>query len=216
MIAGQKSDAVLDYLLRRRSVKADELAAPGPDKAQLQTILTAAARVPDHGKLVPWYFIVFEGEDREKAGKMLREIYAKNNAEVREDKLEAEAKRFLRAPVVIGVISRVRKGKLPIWEQILSAGAACQNLVLAANASGFAAHWVTEWHSFDPEAKRALGLDERDHVAGFIHIGTASAVPEERERPDLNLIVSRYSEARKKGDEYDRDKFDLPHKGFSF
>jgi nitroreductase len=218
LYAGHKSDDVIDYLLRRRSVKADQLAAPGPSALDIETILKAATRVPDHGKMCPWYFLIFEGEDRATAGHVIADIYARKNPEEPADKIEKEANRLMRAPLVIGVVSRARRGKNPIWEQVLSAGAVCMNVLLAANALGYGANWLTEWYAYDPDVKTALGLDRRDHVAGFIHIGTPVSEPEERERPLLADIVTRWSGKTGilKGDSADREKFDFPPPGFDF
>jgi nitroreductase len=216
LYAGKQSPELLDYLLKRRSVKADQLSAPGPNPEQLQKILSAATRVPDHGKMNPWYFIVFEGSAREQAGEIIAGAFQKSNPEARPDKLEAERQRFTRAPLVVAVISRMRKGKKPFWEQILSSGAVCMNLSLAAHASGFGVNWVTEWYAFDEHVKTALGLDSRDHVAGFLYIGTVTTPPEERDRPDLGLIVNHFEAGKplKKGDQYDQEKFGLPEAGF--
>lgn len=187
--------ATLDLLARRRSVKADKLVEPGPDATQLDRILTIAARVPDHKKLVPWRFVVFSGGARAAFGE---KIAAACQAEEKEPpsqfRLDMERKRFTRAPLVVAVISRiVPKPGAPEWEQTLSAGAACQNLCLAANASGFATNWVTEWIAYSPAIRSALGLRETERVAGFIYIGTKSEDPEERERPVLADIVSHWT-----------------------
>jgi nitroreductase len=188
------------------------MAGPGPDKVQIETILRAAARVPDHGKMFPWHFIVFEGAARAQVGELLAKAWQAENPEQTEPaKLELEAARFTRAPLVIGVISRMREGKHPLWEQILSAGAACQNLCLAANGLGFGTNWLTEWYSYSPAFKAALGLDARDHVAGFIYIGTATAMPEERDRPDMAAITTHWAP----GVPLNRDeKAGLPGMGF--
>lgn len=216
--AGKKSEEMLDYLLSRRSLvtKKGQLVEPGPNKNELDKILTAAARVPDHGKLSPFYFLVFEGDARAKAGNIIADIYSRNNPDQRDDKIEGERGRFMRAPCVIGVVYRARQGKHPLWEQIMSAGAACQNLILAANASGFGAQWLTEWYAYDNEVRGAFGLDGRDVMAGFIYIGTPAAEAEERERPDLSAIVNHWEEgaALNKGDIYNMDKYDIPPLGF--
>jgi nitroreductase len=192
LIAAKPCPDMLDYLLRRRTVEAKALAAPGPAPAEIQQILTAAARVPDHGKLFPWYFLVFEGENRAEFGAILRRAAAQRDPETSEEKLDLEAARFLRAPLVIGVISRIRESKHPAWEQQLSAGAACQNLILAANALGYATHWLTEWYAYDNTVRDALGLDESDTVAGFIYIGTPARAPKERPRPNLDAITTQW------------------------
>lgn len=216
--AGKKSDEMLDYLLSRRSLvaKKGQLVEPGPSKGELEEILTVGARVPDHGKLCPFYFIVFEGEARAKAGDVIAKIYAKNNPDQRDDKIEAERERFMRSPCVVGVVYRARQGKHPLWEQMMSAGAACQNLILAANASGFGAQWLTEWYAYDDDTRKAFGLDGRDVVAGFIYIGTPAAEAEERERPDLSMIVNHWEEGAvlNKGDDYNMGKYDIPRLGF--
>ncbi len=215
-VAGRKSPETLDYLLRRRTVEAKNLGEPGPSKEQLETILTAAARVPDHGKMFPWHFLVIEGENRTRLGDILRAAYQKDHPDAEPAKLDLEAERFTRAPVIVGVISRIRKGKHPMWEQMLSAGAACQNLILAANASGFAAHWLSEWYAYHEDVRESLGLDGRDNVAGFIYIGTPQKEPKERDRPDLSELVTYWSPAApvKKGDCYDKEGMGFPEKKF--
>ncbi len=207
---------ILDYLKSRRSAKITHLAAPGPSKPQLDEILTIAARVPDHGKYAPWYFIVFEGDARKDAGDLLREAYAAENPDAAGAKLDLEGERFLRAPLVVAVVSRPRPGKHRQWEQILSAGAACLNLCHAANAQGFGTNWLTEWYAYSPHFRQALGLDARDHIAGVVYIGTASAPNEERERPDLGKIVTRWKkgEILNKGDEYGVPDKPMPEAGF--
>lgn len=184
----------LDLLRTRRSVKPDLLAEPAPSAEELATILTIASRVPDHKKLVPWRFMVFQGEAREKAGELFAEACQVEEASPPSPvRLDMERKRFLRAPLVIGVISRATpKPGAPEWEQVLSAGAAAMNLCLAANALGYGTSWITEWIAYSPRVKAGLGLAENERVAGFVHIGTAKAKPEERERPILADIVTRW------------------------
>jgi nitroreductase len=184
----------LDLLLKRRSAKPAMLGEPGPDADQLTTILTVAARVPDHKKLVPWRFIVFEGEARAAFGEVLLKACT---AEAREPpsaaRLETERTRLLRAPTVVAVVSRVTANPAaPEWEQVLSCGAVCQNLCLAANAMGFDTCWITEWYSYSPAVRTALVLAEGEKVAGFVYIGTATEQQSDRERPDLAKIVSRW------------------------
>lgn len=184
---------VLALLAKRRSVKAQNLVAPGPSADQLETMLTIAARVPDHKKLAPWRFIVIEGEARARLGEVVAEACVAVEAEApSEVRLATERGRFMRAPVVIAVVSRVVPSMVPEWEQVLSAGAVCFNLCLAANAMGYATNWLTEWVAFNDAVVSALGLGERERIAGFIYIGTASELPEERDRPNLADIVSRW------------------------
>jgi nitroreductase len=221
LYAGKKSDEVIEHLLKRRSVRAADLCDPAPGASQLEVILQAAARVSDHGRAVPFYFLVFEGQAREEAGNIIRTAFIKNNPEAGEEKAGEEAQRLMRAPLVIAVVYRARRGKHPLWEQMLTAGAVCQNLILAANASGFGANWLSEWFAYDGDVRAGLGLDERDVLAGFIHIGSVpkNLALEERERPDLSQIVTRWSPdaALNKGDAaYDRDKFEFPKIGFNF
>lgn len=193
------------FLKHRRSSKITALTAPAPTAEQMQDILTVAARVPDHGKYNPWYFIVFEGDARAAVGQHLRTAYATENPDAAPAKLDLEAERFLRAPVVVAVVSKIREGKTPQWEQVLSAGAACYNLCLAANALGFGTNWLTEWYAYSHSFKTSIGLTEGENFAGFIYIGTASEPNEERERPDMSSIVTHWTEktaALNKGDGY--------------
>jgi nitroreductase len=181
----------MDLLLSRRSGSAKAMTEPGPSEKQLEAILKAAARVPDHGKLFPWRFIVFEGKGRKRAGEILGDVLEAEGE--RERHIDEEKKRFLRAPVVVGVVSNARELiKIPVWEQELSAGAVCQNLLIAAHASGFVANWLTEWYAYHPKVKEKLGLKPGERIAGFIFIGTAAAELEERPRPDMAEIVSRF------------------------
>ena len=181
----------LDLLLTRRSGSAKTMGKPGPNKKQLAQILQAGARAPDHGKLFPWRFIVFEGDGRARAGDVIAAA-AQADGE-REKQVEEERKRLLRAPVVIGVISSAREQhKIPVWEQELSAGAVCQNILVAATALGFVGNWLTEWYAYHPAVRHGLGLKSGERVAGFIFIGTATEKLEERPRPDMAKIVSRF------------------------
>ena len=185
------SPSTLDLLLTRRSGFAKAMTGPGPSKAQLADILEAGARAPDHGKLFPWRFIVFEGKGRERMGDILAEVM---EAEGERDKqVEEERGRFVRAPLVIGVISAARElHKIPVWEQELSAGAVCQNILIAATALGFVGNWLTEWYAFHPAVKEKIGLKPGERVAGFIYIGHAKDELEERPRPELGKIVTRF------------------------
>ncbi|HWF65247.1 MAG TPA: nitroreductase [Rhizomicrobium sp.] len=181
----------LDLLLSRRSGSAKAMREPGPSREQLAAILKAGARTPDHGKLFPWRFIVFGGDARGRFGQMLGEILVAEGE--RERQIDEEKRRFLRAPVVVGVISAAREQiKIPVWEQELSAGAVCQNLLIAAHASGFVANWITEWYAYHPMVKERLGLKPGERVAGFIYIGTSAIELEERPRPDMDEIVSYF------------------------
>lgn len=211
--SGVKNLDVLNYLQARRSLSVKYMNDTAPSREEVDLILKTAARVPDHGKLNPWYFVVFEGDKREKVGSYLREAYKLEDPEASEAKLDLEAQRFMRAPMVIMVVSRMRKAKHPIWEQFLSAGAVCQNLLLASNALGYAGNWLTEWYSFNPVFREKMGLDERDNIAGVIYLGKPDKQPEGRPRPNMDDIVTYWDipAVLNKGDAaYDKDKYDLP------
>ncbi len=219
LFSGINSPEMLEYLQKRRSVVAQNMTEPAPSKDEMDSILRAAARVPDHGKLNPWYFIVFDGQSRVDIGVKIAELYPQENPDFKPAHIEVERERFTRAPMVVGVVSRIRNGKPPQWEQVLSAGAACMNLVLAANAAGYGAQWLSEWYSYNDDFKSYLGLDARDHIAGFIHIGTIKdkELIEERPRPDMNEIVTYWNGNAsdvKKGDQYNVAKFPIPKHGF--
>jgi len=184
----------LELLTTRRSFKAVELTGPAPSAAELDTLLTIASRVPDHGKLVPWRFIVFEGEARYAAGEAIAAAFAAKYPDAKPEHLDAERARLARAPLVVAVVSRAAPhAKIPEWEQVLSAGAAAMNLVLAAHALGYAANWITEWYSYDRGVLDALGLAPHERIAGFIHIGKPPGKAEDRPRPPLSDIATRFS-----------------------
>lgn len=179
-----------DYLATRRTVPAQFLGEPGPDEAGLTDMLTLAVRTPDHGKLAPWRFIVLRGAARERAGAAIAAVAERKGLGAGE---ETERTRFTRAPVVVAVVSTAAAHpKIPEWEQVLSAGAVCMNLLHAAAAHGFRAQWITEWMSYDADARAALGLAESERLAGFIHIGSTDMPPSERARPDLAALVTHY------------------------
>ena len=185
----------LELLLKRRSVKPIMMTEPGPSPAELEAILTAAARVPDHKKLAPWRFILFEGEARADFGRvLLKALRAEEREAPSAARLETERTRLMRAPTVVAVISRVTPNPAaPEWEQVLSCGAACFNLCLAANALGYGTSWITEWYSYSRTVQAALGLERNERIAGFIYIGTAKELQPDRDRPQLDQIVSRWN-----------------------
>ncbi len=185
--------AVLDFLLSRRSVTVGKITGPGPGDATLETILRAGLRVPDHGKLGPWRFVVIRGDARQRLGVVVSDIFRAEHPQATEDDVAYERGRFVRAPVVVAVASRVTTGHaIPEWEQVLSAGAACQNLLIAVHASGFVANWITEWCGYHDRVKTTIGLEPSDRIAGFIHIGTAAEAPKERVRPDYTDVVTEW------------------------
>lgn len=191
----QKSETILGFLETRRSNLAKVMAAPGPDSTELERILKIGTRVPDHRKLTPWRYIVFQGEARSNIGQHIGAAFKKQNPDVPLDRVMFEAGRMQRAPVVIGVISNPKacpRGT-PKWEQELSSAIVCYNLCLAAQASGYGAQWLTEWYAYDRDVLDAMGLDTHEKVSGFIYIGTPTEPPKERVRPHLNAHVTRYS-----------------------
>ena len=188
--AARASSETVDLLRRRRSTAADFLGDPGPDERTLGVILEIAARVPDHRRVAPFRFIVFQGAARTQAGDVLAKAFRNNEPDAEPARVEKERARFERAPVVIAVISAVDKNhRTPEWEQVLTAGAVCQNMLLAANAHGFAAQWLTEWYAFDEDVCSAFGLQADERVAGFVYIGTAREDPKERQRPDVRAMT---------------------------
>src|SRR6266581_4693351 len=187
----------LELLTTRRYIKAVELTGPAPSPTEVDTLLTVASRVPDHGKLAPWRFIVFEGEARCSAGAAIAAAFRVKYPDASPEHVEAERKRLARAPLVIAVVSRASPHvKIPEWEQVLSAGAAAMSLVLAAHALGYGANWITEWYAYDRSVLDALGLKDNEKVAGFIHISTPKHAPEDRPRPALAEIATRFEERR--------------------
>lgn len=184
--------SILAFLAARRSVKPDKLLAPGPTDTELQQMLTVGTRVPDHKKLAPWRFIVFEGEARARIGEVFAEACRREEREAPSHvRLDVERGRFLRAPFVLCVVSEIKPGA-PEWEQILSAGALCFQICVAANALGFGTSWITEWIAYSPFVRSALQLKDNERIAGFIHIGRPAEKPEDRVRPDAAQLVSRW------------------------
>ena len=178
----------------RRSVSKRTLTAPGPDATELNELLTVAARVPDHRRLSPWRFMVFEGSARETFNARAVEIQKQEQPGATETMLADTACYFTRAPVVIAVISSPDTAhKTPVWEQELSVGALCQNLMLAANASGWAGCWLSEWISYSDGINAVLGLSPDERVAGYIYLGTSTTLPQERLRPDISTKISRWN-----------------------
>ncbi|MCP3477531.1 nitroreductase [Bradyrhizobium sp. CCGUVB1N3] len=183
----------IDLLKTRRSVKPREMAGPGPSPSELETILTIGARVPDHGKLAPWRFIVFEGEARMRAGEVIARVFARKNPGAPATDIEIERKRLTDAPLVIGIVSFTKPHpKVPAWEQELSAGASAMNIVTAATALGYGACWLTGWFAFDRDVLEGLGLKPDEKLAGLVHIGRPTKPSEDRPRPALSEIVTRF------------------------
>lgn len=182
------------FLQTRRSTKLKHMAEPGPSAEELRDILTIAARIPDHKKQVPFRFVLFEAEAREQFGRVLRDVFAKDNPDATPQQLEFEENRFLQAPLVIAVISCVKDDKgVPYWEQILTAGACTYNLCLAANAHGYGTNWLTEWYSYHPQINATLKIGEGETIAGFVYIGTETEKNSDRDRPNVDHITKYWT-----------------------
>lgn len=180
-------------LALRRSLSPDLMTDPGPDTATLSAILEIAARVPDHRKIVPFRFLVVEGDGRARAGEILAARFAATNPDAASAQIEFERRRFLRAPVVVAVIARIDpQHKTPEWEQILTNGAVCFNLLCAASAYGFAGCWLTEWYSYDAGFGDGMGIGPGERFSGFVYMGSAREQPRERQRPVMADIVRRF------------------------
>ena len=185
---------VTAFLETRRSNLAKLMTGAGPSEAELNRLLMIAARVPDHRKLAPWRFIVFQGQAREKIGDYIRKAFEADNPNAPEDRKVFEQQRFMRAPTIVAVTSspvECPRGT-PKWEQILSSGAVCYNLVMAAQSLGYAAQWLTEWYSYDENVMAAMGLGAGERIAGLIYIGSTETAPTERARPDMTTRVTHW------------------------
>jgi nitroreductase len=184
------SPEVLAFLARRRSASTLSLRAPAPSEGELHDLLTLAARVPDHGKLAPWRFIILRGEAKATLASRLEAV-----AEQRPDapRLLAKLGKLKTPPLGVAVVARIVPGDIPAWEQQLSAGAVCTTLLYAATAMGYGANWITDWYAYDTDARAALGLAKDEQVAGFVFIGTVTEAPQERVRPDVAALTSVWS-----------------------
>lgn len=189
--AAFESAETLALLARRRSTKVVHFTTPGPSGAELDALLRLAARVPDHGKLGPWRFVIIEGEGRARAGEALAAVIAANGVDA--DAIAKARETFMRAPVCVMLVSTAAPHpKIPEWEQQLSAGASGFALLIAAHAMGYGGCWLTGWPCYDARARAALGLGESERIAGFIHLGTATETPTERVRADASARITRF------------------------
>lgn len=186
---------LIDALLTRRSTSVKQMQVPGPDAAALETLLTIATRVPDHGKLAPWRIQILEAEGQARLGDFLGDLFAAETPQATEKQVEFERARPRRTPLLLVVTAKLQPDhKIPVHEQLLSGGAVCFALLAGAHGLGYAAQWLTEWPAYRPEVVRFLGHDpETDRILGFIHLGTAVAKPEERPRPALSEIASHWA-----------------------
>lgn len=197
-VEGQPANAVresaetLALLAQRRSSKVMHMIEPAPTSAEIDALIGIASRVPDHGKLGPWRFVVFEGDARARAGENLAKVIA-HDAGVDQARLDHTRALLLRAPACVMVVSTAAPHpKIPEWEQQLSAGAACFSLLVAAHAMGYAGCWLTEWPAYDARARAALGLAEHERIAGVVYLGTPREPAIERVRADVSTRISRY------------------------
>jgi nitroreductase len=185
------SEELKSRLASRRSAPAQALIDPGPARDEIARILELGARTPDHGKLFPWRFVVMGRRRRAALAAALVPLAARQPDA---DKAAKVLVKLTAAPTTVLVVSSpVESRKVPVWEQRLSAGAVCMNLEHAAAAFGYAASWITDWYSYDPDALTLLGLRDGEQVAGFIHMGTMAEAPLERPRPDV-ATITRYED----------------------
>ena len=191
------SRETLTRLARRRSILAKTMTEPGPDEAETEALIALASRTPDHGKLFPWRFLVFRGEARGRFGELLEARLRQSEPDGPEERYHFERTRFERAPLVIAVVSEVTpEHKIPEWEQVLSAGAVCFNMLVAAEAMGYGAQWLTEWYAYDAVIGEQLGLGAHERVAGFIYVGTPGEPPTERPRKAPRIAEWERQEVR--------------------
>ena len=184
----------LHFLNARRSVPAKQLGEPGPDPATFARILSAAVRVPDHGKLVPFRFLRIQGDARHALGAFLAARAVQRDPAAPPQAVEKDRQRFSHAPLVVAVVARLQPGhKVPEQEQLLTAGCACFALLQAAQALDFGAQWLTAWMAYDPEVARILGLVDGERIVGFVHIGTPLQEVPERERPDPRQLLTDWT-----------------------
>ncbi|CAN5166292.1 nitroreductase [soil metagenome] len=181
------SPDTLALLSQRRSSSAQLLGDPAPGEAELADLLRLAARVPDHGKMQPWRCIVLRGDDKATFVERLRTLAA---LQPNPEKAQGALFKIATPPLCVAVVSSTREGGKPVWEQQLSAGAVCMTLLIAAQAMGYGANWITDWYGYDRAALTTLGLREGETLAGWIMLGTPSEPPLERVRPDMASIVS--------------------------
>ncbi|MEA3031868.1 MAG: hypothetical protein QOG13_3193 [Sphingomonadales bacterium] len=188
--------STLDLMRTRRSGRPRDLVEPGPSAGQLRDILAIAARTPDHGKLHPWRFVHVARDRRAAFAALLQDAYRADNPAPGRLEIEAAERFAHQAPeLIVALSSPTPDHKIPVWEQLLSCGAACMNLVLAAHAMGFAAGWVTGWAAYSEKVLAAFGAPG-ERIAGFIFLGTPGAPLEERLRPDPEEVVSQWTPAQ--------------------
>ena len=185
---------IIDFLLTRNSAPIPELKEPAPGDADIATMIEAASRVPDHGRLEPWRFILYRGEARIEIGRKLAALAEQREGPLPENRHNQELARFSRAPLVIGVVSVPKDNpKIPQWEMFLSGGMAAMNLMIAANALGYGTNMISNWYSDVAEGRALLGLAPQERVVGFVHIGSYRGPAPERPRPDPAKLYADYT-----------------------
>ena len=187
---------VIDFMLRRRSVLAAAMQEPGPDDADLETILKVATRVPDHGKLTPWRIQVLRNDAQERLADIYRVAFVAHNPGASDALVNAAHKRLTRSPILLAVSCQPNEEKfekVPHIEQRLSAGAVCNNILIAAGALGYAAQWLTGGPAYEPAVKAALGVSSECDIVGFVHIGSMGEPPKERPRPEMGDVVAEWT-----------------------
>ena len=188
------SQAILDFLAARSSAPIPELKEPAPSEDEIRTLIRIATRVPDHGRLAPWRFILYRGAARDEIGEQLAALAEAREGPLPEARLQQERTRFSRAPLVIGVVSSPKDNpKIPQWEMFLSGGMAAMNLMIAANALGYGTNMISNWYSDVAEGRALLGLAPQERVVGFVHIGSYQGPAPERPRPDPAKLYADYT-----------------------
>lgn len=185
---------LLNLLLTRRTVASAFLSRPGPSDEQIETLLTVAMRVPDHGKLAPWRYVALDEAALSTLARQFRAIRLEESPDAELEKLDKQLDAFTQAPLCLVVVGKAREHpKIPVWEQQLSIGASTMNLMVAVHAMGFSAQWLTGWMCESETAKAILGVAREETIAGFVHIGTPAVPPTERPRPTLDDHLVRWT-----------------------
>ncbi|MGB8816288.1 MAG: nitroreductase [Rhizobiaceae bacterium] len=188
------NEAAIEFLLSRKSAPISVIHEPAPSNAELAGMIRIATRVPDHGLLEPWRFIVYRGDVRRTIGAFFAERVAEIEGSITEQRAEQERARFTRAPLVVGVVSVPKEHpRIPDWEKFISGGNAAFALVLAAHAYGYNANWVSNWYSDDAPSRAFLGLSPDERAIGFVHIGTVDVKIPDRPRPEPSAVTSDYA-----------------------
>lgn len=186
-----RNEEVLNFLKSRRSVPSKMMGGPAPNLVEIEEILKIASRVPDHGKLAPWRYVLYSSAAKKRMNANVHTRALEINSALSEDLQEVEKNRFPQNQAVLGIFSSPKDHpKVPVWEQELSAGASAMNFLIAANAVGYDAQWFTGWYAFDDELTKGFDLKTGERIAGFMHVGTKTMPKSERPRPEISQIFS--------------------------